>query len=1105
MDIKGLMKKVGKGILVAAASMVAGVALGPMAGGAVGSLVAKKMAELGVSIDADAIGDMIQRRIKDTPEGIARLFERKQMDGLAKEIARELGIRQDEAFAALQYGLRELQNTLSGIVEELKTNQSLLLEVLHLAQESDSKIGAIMENTSRIEVSISQVDTTLRSIERQLERVFKEFSKKYSTARLDYERLLIISRLHRQNAILASRYGICYDPDLYVPRLRDEETFEDFLSDVGLTDRNVFLVLGDVGMGKTWFLSRLSSITLGRGYPSFFVTLRQGIRSLTGILNRSTLPEFVSELESVISSSDQHAFIFLDGLDEMPGREARVILGNIATTRSNAVSFVLSCRIADWTVDDSIVQASHDLRHSIFENQEATHRAASLGIRTPVSVLLTEFTEPETRAAIERYGITHSIPPDLHSLIRRPFILRLVAQWSAAHGSVPSPSSPEFLDLMAGDDNPADSILGRLGIITQRETLFEIVKRFILERRDRLLLSQLPVDPESDTFQTIVSSGILQLSVGRVGTNVTINQNFIIPLIALTMERFSMISNDYDALRASLEEWLPDVAASVERLLGQPKSPFAPIQTQGRSTPVDQAQSSTALPDSTEVVPPIGRLLADEDKDVRSHTVEGASKAASRLPDSTEVVGHVQSRRQSEPTDAAQPSIILSDPKEIVDLLRPLLRDDMHVRGAAAVGLGLVATALAGSTEIIDLLRPLLRDKEPYVRYHAAWGLGLAATTLPNPNERVDLLRRLFEGVNLHSASALGLSLAATSLPNPSERVAVIRPLLTHKSSDNRRGAALGMGIVATTLPDPTEVIDLLRPLLSDEDVDAPGYAALGLSLAATTLPDPTKVIDLLRPLLDHKDVDVRIRTMRGLSLVATTLPDPKERVGLFRSLFRGTHYQHSAQRALCLGLVATSLPDSTYIVHDLQETIDRRKGLMEIRDTLFGGIPSDRIVMNYAVWGLGLAATTLPDPKKRVELLRPLLRDKDVRKNAAFGMGLVATTLPDPKERVELLRPLLRDKDEDVRGYAALGLGLVATTLPDPRERVELLRPLLRDKDWAVRKNAALGLALTCYPVGRIPFGYWSALQDNFSHTSEVMLPIALVVQSYANKKDRK
>ena len=985
LDIKGLMKKVGKGIIVAAASMVASTALGPVAGSAVGSFVAKKMAELGVEIDPDTIGKMIEKKIGDAPKGIAKMFEKKEMSGLAKEIAKELGIKQDEAFAALQYGLRELQNTLSGIIEELQTNQTLLIEVLELARENDVKTDTILDQSSRIETSIIEVDQTLKNIDRQLERIFKEFSKKYSAGRLDYERLLVISRLHRQNALLVSRYGIRYNPDLYVSRKHEESIFEDFVADTAFSDKKIFLVLGDVGMGKTWFLAKLSSITLSRGFPTFFVSLRQGIRSLTGLFDQGTLLGFVNDLETVIAPKDTSAFIFLDGLDEMTGRDARVTLSNLASIQSDAVSFVLSCRIADWTVDDSIAQASHDMRHSIFENQEATHRAAGLGIRTPVSVLLTEFTESETSAAIERYGITNPIPPDFRSLIRRPFILRLVAQWSATHDSIPSPSSPEFLDLMAGSDDPADSILGRLGIITQRETLFEIVRRFILEKRDRLLLSQLSVDPESDAFQTIVSSGILQLSVGRLGTNVMISRDFILPLIALTMERFSLMSDDYNVLQASLQEWLPDIAVGVERLLGQSKSPSIPTRSQGRSKPTDLAQSSTSLPDFTEILGLLSPLLNDEDEDARVGAALGIGLVATTLPDSTEVV----------------------------HLLRPLLKDEQwKARWGAALGLCMVATTLPNPTERVALLRSLLEDEN--IRWGVALGIGLVATTLPDSTEVLGLLRLLLKDEDdiIRWNAALGIGMMATTLPNPTERVALLRPLLKDEQWAVRMGAALGIGLVATTLPDSTEVLGLLRPLLKDEYREPYWGAAVGIGLVATTLPDSTEVLGLLRPLLKDEQWTIRRNAALGLSMMATTLPDPTERVALLRPLLKDEQWAVRRNAALGLGLVATTLPDPTEAIALLRPLLKDEDGHARLGAAL----------------GLGLVATTLPDPTEAIALLRPLLKDEDghARLGAALGLGLVAATLPDPTERVALLRPLLKDKAKEVRMGAGIGLGLI-------------------------------------------------------------------------------
>jgi len=50
MRLKELLKKAGKGLVVTAASVIAGATLGPLAAGAVGSFLSKAMGEIGVKV-----------------------------------------------------------------------------------------------------------------------------------------------------------------------------------------------------------------------------------------------------------------------------------------------------------------------------------------------------------------------------------------------------------------------------------------------------------------------------------------------------------------------------------------------------------------------------------------------------------------------------------------------------------------------------------------------------------------------------------------------------------------------------------------------------------------------------------------------------------------------------------------------------------------------------------------------------------------------------------------------------------------------------------------------------------------------------------------------
>ena len=400
----------------------------------------------------------------DSTEDLMHMGRPQEIVQISETISEKTNVPAEEVQAALQYALRELQGTLGNITMELRGNTMLLGEVFQLASETDKKIDAVLAQSSETQDSIDEVLRRLDGMERGLDISYRKFIGKYSDpTKLDFNRLKVISRLQRQRTIVASGFGVRYDPELYVSRQQEESVYSKFMGDVGMSDRNVFLVLGNAGLGKTWFLARMSHVSLEMGSPTFYVPLSHGIKALTSVFQVETIPALVDLIDPVLDQAGEHAFIFLDGLDEMDPRHIRHILGALSTARSNSVSFVLSCRASDWTSNRAIVQGANELKYYIYANKDAEAPARALRINTPVSVLMAEFTDGELRAAMKRYGLPDEVPFDLLPLMTRPYILRLSAEWFAHVGSLPSPSSPEFLDLFAGGPEYTDSVFRRLG------------------------------------------------------------------------------------------------------------------------------------------------------------------------------------------------------------------------------------------------------------------------------------------------------------------------------------------------------------------------------------------------------------------------------------------------------------------------------------------------------------------------------------------------------------------------------------------------------------------------------------------------------------------
>ncbi len=1057
MDLKEMLKKTGKGLLITAASIAAGATLGPFAAGAIGGFLSKAMGQVGVTVSEDICREIIEGRVGSTIDSLFELGSPKKMEDLAKELSAKTGVAEEQAMAALQFGLRELQNSLNGIVTELRGNSMLLAQVLQLANETGVKVDVLLSRSEMAQQALDEILQRLDAMERGLDMSFRQVIGDFSDPqRLDFNRLMTLSQLQRQRTIFASGFGIRYDPDLYVPRTQEESTFSKFIGDAGMTDRNIFLVLGNVGLGKTWFLARMSSQCIEAGHPTFFVPLLHGVKSLTSLFRVETIAALVDLIDPILTSAGQHAFIFLDGLDEMDPSNIRALFGSLAASRSSTVSFILSCRIADWTSNRVIVRGADEIKFFIYDSPRASAAARGLRVNTPVSVLMSEFTDAEMRAAMKKYGLPEQVPFDLLPLLSRPYIMRLSADWYRQVGSLPSPSSPEFLDLFAGGPEYTDSVFRRLGIITERDSLYATVEKLIEAQRESLQLFELPIDVESTTFTTLVSSGLLRLSIDKSGTFVSVNPEFFVPICALAILRHQGDIEKINSLLSSVARIAPDRFQTISKIVNEivyPESMATPA-TETVSVPEQMPQEEPAVdttqtqsvsqtdhtpPSSTQTVP--GRVPEPSPTPTKKKSLRPYGAPATQQESAETVTPSTETPSTSSTTESVRPKKALSqsfrttstststtsravtpvtpsstaaaarhvEPGSKGLMFQMIHDEDFHVRRAAAICAGLLLSRMKDLNLTEEFLRPLLEDNDEEIRTAAAWSM-MVATSALDARKRIELLGPLIDDQEwaIRRIASFGTCIATAKIPDAEEQQAVLRPLLDHNDGQVRSGAMEGLGFAAMSYADPTPAIKILEEHLNDMFDDVRGAAALGLGLVESTHAEYSKVIDVLTPLPVKGRGKVQVASIMALSLIGSMQAD-------------------------CSGIIRTVT------------------GLLKSPD-------SD--IRSSAALGLGLAAAGMPKPKDVVDLLAPLLKDpeSDVRFSAALGTALVSTRMSEP---AVILRPLVSHKNEHVRAGIALGHGVVASRLSNPTAYISVLSDLAKDREKEVRKAAIIGLGM--------------------------------------------
>ncbi len=1029
--LKEILKKAGKGLVVTAASVIAGATLGPLAAGAVGSFLSKAMGDIGVKVSQEIIDEAIEGKIMDAPHKLMELGRPQDIEEVSGDIAAKTGLPQEEIKAALQYSLRELQNSLGDLTMELRGNTMLLGEVFKLANESDAKIDVVLAQSQETQDAIGEVLRRLDAMERGLDISYRKFIGSYSDPKkLTVDRLRVISKLQRQRTIVASGFGVRYDSNLYVPRQEEESVFNRFMGDTGMSDRNIFLVLGNAGLGKTWFMAKMSDLSLEIGSPTFFVPLSHGIKALTSVFQVETIPALVDLIDPLLDQAGEHAFIFLDGLDEMDPRNIRHVLGSLASARSNSVSFVLSCRAADWATNRSIVQGANDLKYYIYENKDAEANARALRINTAVSVLMSEFTDSELRAAMKRYGLPEEVPFDLLPLLHRPYILRLSTEWYNQVGSLPSPSSPEFLDLFAGGPEYADSVFRRLGILTERDSLYATVEKLIEAQRDSLPLGQLPLDPESTTFNTLVSSGILQITLGRIGTTISLTPEFTVPLFSLTILRHQTDPPKLKKLLDVVKGYMPEQAPVIQRIVEEIVTPSGTRIERVEPVIPEPVVDVPHTPTPTRTDPPIKKgLLQPGDKGATLLSGRGASVA---VPPKEEPE-HVREKSGKYPDDVKHLIFLFND-------------REIQVKRAAMMALGMAASRLSESDARVELIEGFLEDGDTDVRVGATLGMSMVAATLKNAGERIDLLKPLIEDWewSVRRTAAFGLTLMATKLSDEAKRDEIIKPLLEARDGQVRSGAAEGLGFGAMSYLTPMDAHPVIQPLLKDNFEGVRKAAALGLGLLTSTQADCDATVELLTPITKLKTGKERIGAIMGLCLIGSRLPDCSGIVRTVTPLLEDMDYEVRSASAIGLGLAASGLPDPS-----------------SMSDLLNPLLSDDEPEVQYsAALGLGLIASKLPNPSI---FLKSLIEHdiEHVRSGGAIALGIVGTRFSDPSDMIDLLKPLAEDTERSVRKGAVIGLSLAATKLRDKEKRIELITPFASDEDDEIRKASALGLGI--------------------------------------------
>ncbi len=310
----------------------------------------------------------------------------------------------------------EISESLFSMNEE--TNTKLLNIFSEKLETFTPRLDAIKKDTEQIlhllqdgqKLSQQDLDFLKDSIRSQLE------------GDLSSEALFRLSAKHigwvTRSEQFRSRGDVSFDQTRYVSRSNFANNFESFMQ----SEQQLFLILGEAGMGKTWFMASLALLYVKKGYPVFFIRLREGFENTLESIFGMRASVFERVLEKKDLTIDPPLLLFFDGYDEIRYfRQKEDFINGLLLTinnRTKKTKIVVSSRFYDW-----------------FTNRE-TARGKAVHLQRMLwppsakySVYLQQFTDEEFEAAVSRYGVADQYSewdPRIQELAHHPIWLRFI-------------------------------------------------------------------------------------------------------------------------------------------------------------------------------------------------------------------------------------------------------------------------------------------------------------------------------------------------------------------------------------------------------------------------------------------------------------------------------------------------------------------------------------------------------------------------------------------------------------------------------------------------------------------------------------------------------
>jgi hypothetical protein len=304
-----------------------------------------------------------------------------------------------------------------------------------------------------------------------------------------------------------------YVPSLYTERASLESAYEMFLAQ---SDRSVFAVVGESGVGKTNSLCAMCQQALEKHFPLFYAAGLLG-SSLFDAIGRdfnlffsgahSSPENLLRTIGGIAGKRNRTVIIFIDGIDECDNRELRYEIGEIALAlRSVAnVKMCLSCKTESWRYFLRLGAGSPSyLTQAVYPalTEEMTPSKDNHG----PGFVLPSFNDNELEAALEKYQTAFGLKGVISKAVKNELHVGLMLRlFSQRYRDQIAPSTVEDRELMK---SYLISNAGRISDLSE-DAVLRIVSEF-----GRILIEQQAEYPNR------MPGGSLELLRKRLGLTV---------------------------------------------------------------------------------------------------------------------------------------------------------------------------------------------------------------------------------------------------------------------------------------------------------------------------------------------------------------------------------------------------------------------------------------------------------------------------------------------------------------------------------------------------------------------------------------------------------